>query len=112
MRHRRFIKRLIPGGTKPRILVRKSLKYIYALLIDDAKGKVILTVSSMSQIPAGDLKKNSRNNVAAAELVGKAMAEAALKAGYQEVIFDRGGYLYHGKVKALAEAARAAGLKF
>jgi len=112
MRHRRFIKRLIPGCTKPRILVRKSLKYIYALLIDDAKGKVILTVSSMSQIPAGDLKKNSRKNVAAAELVGKAMAEAALKAGYQEVIFDRGGYLYHGKVKALAEAARAAGLKF
>ena len=112
MRHLRFIKRLIPGGGKPRILVRKSLKYIYALLIDDAKGKVILTVSSMSQAPAGDLKKNSRKNVAAAELVGKAMAEAALKAGYQEVVFDRGGYLYHGKVKALAEAARAAGLKF
>ena len=112
MRHLRFIKRLPPGGEKPRILVRKSLKYIYALLIDDAKGKVILTVSSMSQALAGDLKKNSRKNVAAAELVGKAMAEAALKAGYQEVIFDRGGYLYHGKVKALAEAARAAGLKF
>ena len=112
MRHRRFIKRLIPGCTKPRILVRKSLKYIYALLIDDAKGKVILTVSSMSQAPNGDLKKKSRKDVAAAELVGKAMAEAALKAGYQEVIFDRGGYLYHGKVKALAEAARAAGLKF
>jgi len=112
MRHRRFIKRLLPGGKKPRILVRKSLKYIYALLIDDAKGKVILTVSSMSQALAGDLKKNSRKNVAAAELVGKAMAEAALKAGYQEVVFDRGGYLYHGKVKAFAEAARTAGLKF
>ena len=112
MRHLRFIKRLLPESGKPRILVRKSLKYIYALLIDDAKGKVILTVSSMSQALAGDLKKNSRKNVAAAELVGKAMAEAALKAGYQEVVFDRGGYLYHGKVKALAEAARAAGLKF
>ena len=66
----------------------------------------------MSQALAGDLKKNSRKDVVAAELVGKAMAEAALKAGYQEVVFDRGGYLYHGKVKALAEAARAAGLKF
>ena len=112
MRHLRFIKRLLPGGGKPRLLVRKSLKYIYALLIDDAKGKVILSVSSMSQSPAGDSKKNSRKNVTAAELVGKAIAEAALKAGYQEVVFDRGGYLYHGKVKALAEAARAAGLKF
>ena len=112
MRHLRFIKRLPPGSGKPRILVRKTLKYIYALLIDDAKGKVILTISSMSQASTGDVKKNSRKNVAAAKLVGKAMAEAALKAGYQEVVFDRGGYLYHGKVKALAEAARAAGLKF
>ena len=112
MRHLRFIKRLPPGGKKPRILVRKSLKYIYALLIDDAKGKVILTVSSRSKELTGDLKKKSRKDMAAAELVGKAMAEAALKAGYQEVVFDRGGYLYHGKVKALAEAARAAGLKF
>ena len=112
MRHLRFVKRLIPGAGKPRILVRKSLKYIYALLIDDAKGKVILTVSSMSQSPVEDSKKNSRKNVTAAELVGKAIAEAALKAGYQEVVFDRGGYLYHGKVKALAEAARTAGLKF
>ena len=112
MRHLRFIKRLIPGSEKPRILVRKSLKYIYALLIDDVKGRVILTVSSMSQALTGDLKKNSRKNVAAAELVGKVIAEAALEAGYQEVVFDRGGYLYHGKVKALAEAARAAGLKF
>ena len=66
----------------------------------------------MSQSLAGELKKKSRKNVAAAELVGKAMAEAALKAGYQEIVFDRGGYLYHGKVKVLAEAARAAGLKF
>lgn len=108
----RFIKRLIPESGKPRILIRKSLKYIYALLIDDVKGKVILTVSSISHAPAGDLKKKSRKNVSAAEAVGKAMAKAALEAGYQEVIFDRGGYLYHGKVKALAEAARAAGLKF
>lgn len=112
MRHLRFIKRLVPGSGKPRLLVRKSLKYIYALLIDDAKGKVILTISSTPKALAGDLKKNSRKNVAAAELVGKMMAEAALKAGYKEVVFDRGGYLYHGKVKALAEAARAAGLKF
>ena len=112
MRHLRFIKRFAPGSGKPRILVRKSLKYIYALLIDDAKRRVILTVSSMAQAPAGDLKKKSRKNVAAAELVGKAMAEAALKAGYQEVVFDRGGYLYHGKIKAFAEAARTAGLKF
>ncbi len=112
MRHLRFIKRFSPDGIKPRILVRKSLKYIYALLIDDAKGKVILTVSSLTQAPAGDKKKKSRKSMEAAKLVGKEMAEAALKAGYKEAVFDRGGYLYHGKIKAFAEAARSAGLKF
>jgi len=112
MRHLRFVKRLLPGSGKPRLLVRKSLKYIYALLVDDAKGKVILTVSSADKTVSGDSKKASGKNIAAAGLVGKAVAEAALKAGHPEVIFDRGGYLYHGKVKALAEAARAAGLKF
>ena len=112
MRHLRFSRRLPPPGKKPRLLVRKSLKYIYALLIDDLKGKVILTVSSVAKTVAGDSKKSSGKNIAAAGLVGKAVAEAALKAGYREVIFDRGGYLYHGKVKALAETARSAGLKF
>jgi large subunit ribosomal protein L18 len=112
MRHLRFIRRLPPPGGKPRLLVRKSLKYIYALLIDDLKGRVILTVSSAAPAVVRDLKKGSGKNITAAGLVGKAVAEAALKAGYQEVIFDRGGYLYHGKVKALAETARTAGLKF
>jgi large subunit ribosomal protein L18 len=113
MRHLRFSRQLPPPGKKPRLLVRKSLKYIYALLIDDLKKKVILTVSSASPSVVHDLKKKgSGKNIAAAGLVGRAIAEAALKAGYREVIFDRGGYLYHGKVKALADTARAAGLKF
>jgi len=112
MRHQRIIKHLKAGTGKTRLMVRKSLKYVYAVLIDDQKGRVIWSVFSGAPAVAKMMKKGSRKNLAAASLIGKLAAEAALKAGHQEVVFDRGGYLYHGRVKALAEAAREAGLKF
>ncbi len=101
MRHRRILRKMLSGKKdNPRLLVRKSLKHIYAVLIDDQKGQVITSVVT------------NPKNIPAAKDAGRLLAEKALKAGYKEVVFDRGGYLYHGKVKALAEAARAAGLKF
>ncbi|MFH0796873.1 MAG: 50S ribosomal protein L18 [Candidatus Omnitrophota bacterium] len=101
MRHRRVKRKLLSGKKDvPRLLVRKSLRHIYAVLIDDRKGQVITSIVANSK------------NVPAAKDAGRLLAEKALEAGYKEVVFDRGGYLYHGRVKALAEAARAAGLKF
>jgi len=101
VRHRRILKRLsATGNSRVRLLVRKSLKHIYAILIDDRQGKIITSLTGKSK------------NIASARELGKQVAETALKAGLAEVVFDRGGYLYHGRVKALAESAREAGLKF
>lgn len=108
MRHQRGLKRLQVKAGRPRLMVRKSLKHIYAILIDDAAGKVITAVSSHTV--KGDQATGGRKGMA--EAVGRLAAEAALKKGFKEVVFDRGGYLYHGNVKVLAEAARSAGLKF
>ena len=96
---------------RPRLSVFKSLRYVYAQLIDDGKGVTLAAVSSLepelkSQLGAGT------GNVAAAKLVGATLAERAKTAGIEKVVFDRGGYVYHGKVKALAEAAREKGLEF
>ena len=98
------------GGGRPRLSVYRSQKNIAAQIIDDAEGKTVAAASSLDKALAGDLAKGS--DQAAAAKVGKAVAEAAIKAGVKDVIFDRGGYMYHGRVKALAEAAREAGLKF
>jgi large subunit ribosomal protein L18 len=97
-------------GERPRLSVFRSSKHIYAQIIDDAKGRTIAAASSID----GDLKPHLEKgaDVAAAAQVGKLVAERALKVGVKDVIFDRGGYLYHGRVKALAEAAREAGLNF
>ena len=94
------------GGGRPRLSVHRSGKHIYAQVIDDAAGR---TVAAASTLTARD---ESGANVEAASSVGKRVAEAALAAGVTRVVFDRGGFLFHGRVKALAEAAREAGLEF
>jgi large subunit ribosomal protein L18 len=98
------------SGDRKRLSVHRSSKHIYAQIIDDAKGATLVAASSMEKDLKGSLKSGA--NKAAAEAVGKLVAERALKAGIKEVVFDRGGYLYHGRVKALADAARAGGLSF
>ena len=92
---------------KPRLSVHRSSKNISVQLIDDLEGKTLASASTLEK----DLGVVGRNNVEAATKVGKAIAERAKKAGIDEAYFDRGGFLYHGKVKALADAARDAGLK-
>jgi large subunit ribosomal protein L18 len=98
------------GGGRPRLSVFRSSKHIYAQVIDDQKGETIASASSMEKEmrTAG----NTGANIDAAKAVGKLLAERAVKAGIKEVVFDRGGYLYHGRVKALADAARESGLSF
>jgi large subunit ribosomal protein L18 len=104
--------RMTVSGTaeRPRLCVYRSLDHIYAQVIDDRAGKTLVSASSADK----DTKKNLKGggNVAAAKVVGKAIAERAKAAGVSKVVFDRGGYKYHGRVKALADAAREAGLQF
>ncbi|MFC7358128.1 50S ribosomal protein L18 [Jejudonia soesokkakensis] len=106
----RFRIRKTISGTeqRPRLAVFRSNKEIYAQLIDDVNGKTITAASSRDK----DIDASKANKVEAAKLVGKAIAEKAQKAGVETVSFDRGGYLYHGRVKSLAEGAREGGLKF
>ncbi|MEN3749197.1 50S ribosomal protein L18 [Sphingomonas sp. HF-S3] len=96
------------AGGRPRLSVHRSGKHIYAQVIDDAEGK---TVASASTIDKG-AKGSTGATIAAAQEVGKRVAEAAKQAGVTQVVFDRGGFLFHGRVKALAEAARESGLEF
>jgi len=107
-RVRRSLRRVAKG--RPRLSVFRSSKNIYAQVIDDVQGKTIAAASSLDQ----DLRKSLPKgcDVSAAVSVGKLVAERAVKAGIKDVIFDRGGYLYHGRVKALADAAREGGLNF
>ncbi|MDB5645286.1 50S ribosomal protein L18 [Methylobacterium sp.] len=95
---------------RPRLSVFRSSKQIYVQVIDDAQGKTLASASSLEKDVRGALKTGA--DVAAAEAVGKLVAERAKAAGVTQVIFDRSGYLYHGRVKALAEAAREGGLEF
>ncbi len=97
-------------GNRPRLSVFRSSKHIYAQIIDDSKGLTLAAASSIDGELKGNLEKGT--NTAAAAEVGKLVAERALKAGVKDVVFDRGGYIYHGRVKALADAAREAGLNF
>lgn len=107
-RVRRTLKKVANG--KPRLSVFRSSKHIYAQVIDDAKGVTVAAASSIEKDVKGKLKTGA-DKAAAAE-VGKLLAERAVKAGVAEVVFDRGGYLYHGRVKSLADAAREGGLTF
>jgi large subunit ribosomal protein L18 len=104
-RKRRVRKKVHGTAERPRLRVTRSLKHIYAQLIDDTEGRVITAASSVGlKIPGGNLD--------AAKQVGKALGEKAREGGVEQVCFDRGGRIFHGRVKALAEAAREAGLRF
>jgi large subunit ribosomal protein L18 len=105
---RRKIK--LAGGARARLSVFRSSKHIYAQLIDDAKGETVAAASSLEKTLRGDGKKGG--DIAAAKSVGKLIAERAKENGIKDVVFDRGGYLYHGRIKALADAAREGGLNF
>ena len=108
--HERIRKRLSGSPARPRLAIYRSNKHIYAQVIDDSKGTTVTAASTLD----ADAKSGAKNggNIAAAKAVGKLVAERAKAKGIEAVLFDRGGYLYHGRVKALAEAAREAGLKF
>jgi large subunit ribosomal protein L18 len=109
-RHARVRAKLKGSQGSPRLCVFRSLNHIYAQVIDDDKGHTLVTASTLD----GDVKANLNGKAksARAALVGTLVAKRALDKGIKQVVFDRGGYKYHGRVKALAEAAREAGLKF
>ena len=106
MRVRRSLKKVANG--RPRLSVHRSGQNIYAQVIDDTAGHTLASASTLE----ADFKGKNGGNIDAATTIGKLVAERATKAGVKEVIFDRGGYIYHGRVKALAEAAREGGLSF
>jgi len=105
-RHRRIRKKISGTGDRPRLHVYRSLKHIYATLVNDAEDKCLVTVSSL----CGEVK-DVKGKTAASTAVGKLLAEKAKDMGITKVTFDRGGFIYHGRVKAVAEAAREGGLE-
>jgi large subunit ribosomal protein L18 len=105
--HQRIRRKLRGTAERPRLAVFRSVAHIYAQVIDDSAGATLVSASTVDK--GG---KANGGNVAAASAIGKLVAERAKEKGIQKVVFDRGGYLYHGRVKALAEAAREAGLEF
>jgi large subunit ribosomal protein L18 len=106
--HSRIRKKISGTSERPRLSVHRSLNHIRAQIVDDARGATLVAASTLEK----DLRAGSGGNVEAARKVGQLVAERALAQGIQQVVFDRGGYIYHGRVKGLAEAAREAGLKF
>lgn len=109
--HERLRQRIVGTAERPRLAVFKSAKYVYAQVIDDEKGTTLVSATSLEASVKGKIEGSAANK-AAAKVVGETVAERALARGIQKVVFDRGGYQYHGKVKELAEAARAKGLQF
>jgi large subunit ribosomal protein L18 len=108
-RHRRVRKKVHGTAARPRLAIYRSNKHLTAQIIDDESGR---TLASASSLEADFRKKQSGANVAAATVLGTLVAERAKQVGVSAVVFDRGGFLYHGRVAAIAEAARAAGLEF
>ncbi len=104
--HRRIRRKVRGTNERPRLAIYRSLKHIYAQIIDDDRAQTLLAASTIEK----ELRGSGGGNVEAAKRVGQAIARRALAAGIKNVVFDRGGYLYHGRVKALTEAAREAGL--
>jgi large subunit ribosomal protein L18 len=104
--HARIRRKLTGTTERPRLSVHRSLNHIYAQVIDDQTGETLVSASTLA------LKAKTGGNVAAAKEIGKTIAEKAVEKGVKKVVFDRGGYLYHGRIKALADAAREAGLEF
>ena len=109
-RHYRLRNKINGTASKPRLAVFRSNSHIYAQLIDDVAGHTFAAASTMEKSLAESLKSTS--NVEAAKIIGAEIGKRAVEKGITEVVFDRGGYVYHGKVKALADAAREAGLNF
>jgi large subunit ribosomal protein L18 len=108
IRHKRIRNRIKGTSSVPRLNVFRSNAHIYAQIIDDEKSETLVSASSIDK----ELKLENGSNIEAAKQVGELIAKRALAKKIEKVVFDRGGYLYHGRVKALAESARAAGLKF
>ncbi len=108
IRHRRLRKKVFGTAERPRLSVHFSGRHITVQVIDDTGGKTIVAANTMEK----SLRENAKANIANAEKVGKLIAERGLAKNVQSVVFDRGGFKYHGKVKALADAAREAGLQF
>jgi large subunit ribosomal protein L18 len=104
--HRRIRRKVKGSGERPRLAVYRSLNHIYAQVVDDQLGRTIVSASTTEK----DLRGSTGGNLDAARRIGKAIAERALEKGISSVVFDRGGYLYHGRIKALTDAAREAGL--
>ena len=104
--HSRIREKMSGTAERPRLNVFRSLNHIYAQVVDDQKGETLASVSTLG------LKLKTGGNVAAAKEIGKAIAEKAKEKGIKKVVFDRGGFLYHGRIKALADAAREGGLEF
>jgi large subunit ribosomal protein L18 len=112
IRIKKHIRKTVKGTPeRPRLLVYRSLKAIYAQVVDDTTRKTLFGVSSLTKTLAEDIQK-AKDKTAQAKIVGKAIGEEAKKHNIEKVVFDRNGYLYHGRVKAVADGAREAGLKF
>jgi large subunit ribosomal protein L18 len=109
-RHIRLRKKISGTQKRPRLCVRRSLHHLYAMLVDDARGHTLAAVSTLERSIGAE--SASKTNLEAAKAVGSAIAAKAKAAGISRVVFDRGGYKYHGRVRALADAAREAGLEF
>lgn len=109
-RKKRIHKKIVGTTSRPRLCVFRSAKHIYAQLIDDSSGKTLAAASSMEksvrEVP------ETKNKVAVAQTVGKIIGQRALQKGVKQIVFDRNGFLYHGRVKAVSEGAREAGLEF
>ena len=110
VRHLRVRKKVQGNPNRPRLCVFRSLRHIYAQVIDDSSGHTLVAASSLEA--GGDQGSPARPKVTVSQAVGKLLAERALARGITQVVFDRGGYRYHGRVKALAEASREGGLSF
>ncbi len=108
--HTRIRRKMTGTAERPRLAVFRSVAHIYAQVIDDAKGTTVVAASSLEKSNRDTFKTGG--NLEAAKMIGKAVAERAKEKGIRQVVFDRGGYQYHGRIKALADAAREAGLEF
>jgi large subunit ribosomal protein L18 len=111
-RHRRVRRRVVGSPHRPRLCVVKTLRHTYAQVIDDSTGRTLAAASTLSPAVREQLDGVSSKSVEAAHVVGRVVAERAQAVGVTRVVFDRGGWKYHGRVKAVAEAAREAGLEF
>ena len=109
-KHRRLRNRFAGTAQRPRLAVFRSNNHMYAQIIDDSVGNTLVSASTLQKEVKAEVEKT--NNVDAAAYLGKVIAERALEKGIKEVVFDRGGFIYQGKIKALADAAREAGLEF